>query len=117
MKTRSPVNFDLSAEQRTHLLFAISEAITTQGRLVVNYIAHLCLEFRIVHETFLIINLILNNGIARHKHVETDDDLHPRLNRGGKVSEVRRMRLSLLAGQFYLEPNKTGTWLKTPQVQ
>ena len=39
---------------------------------------------------------LINNGIAGHKHVETDDDLHPRLNRGGKVSEVRRMRLSLM---------------------
>jgi hypothetical protein len=43
MKIRSPVNLELSAEQRTQLLFAISEAITTQGRLVVNYISHLCL--------------------------------------------------------------------------
>jgi hypothetical protein len=59
-------------------------------------------------------NLILDNGIAVHKHVETTIIYTRVLNRSGKAISSPRLE-SFWQDRFYAEPDKTSErWFKPP---
>jgi hypothetical protein len=61
-------------------------------------------------------NLILNNGIAEHKNVETTM-IQSGVVKGKVVSEVRQMRFEFLQKAIFIRKWQDGEWLfKTPQV-